>query len=437
MTLVSVREHARLTAGPLSETNLDQAAISRAAFAWLCREAQRYRDGDAALVQVDDRRWLRLSNYVGVMETPDGTRIEILPKHTDALASVDSARAVLYRMLSASLDLPAKVAGPTTLRTFKAPVSEWIIQQFLAELDALVRKGLRFDYHAVEEELRFLRGRLRVAQQIRQPAGRQHLFQVEHQVYDVNRAENRLICTALDKVAGVTRDAENWRLAHQLTRQLETVERSVDVAGDFRRWSGDRLMRHYCAIRTWCGLILGDRTPLATIGQWHGNSLLFPMAKVFERFVERCLRLGLPGNAVVRAQAASEWLCHTATRQMFRLRPDFVVRCDDETFVVDAKWKLLDSGATDANYGISQSDFYQLFAYGQRYLDGRGQMVLMYPSTSRFSEPLEEFMFNDTLTLHVLPLDLQSGRWKGACLPLKDMEASGGAAIGRPGSTAA
>ena len=421
MTLVSVREHARLTTGPLSESNLDQATISPAAFDWLCHEAQRYRDGDAALVQVDNRHWLRVGNFVGVVEAPDGTRIEILPKHTDSLASVDSARAVLYRMLSASLGVKPKIAGPTTLRTFKAPVSEWIIQQFLAELDALVRKGLRFDYHAVEEELRFLRGRLRVAQQIRQPAGRQHLFQVEHQVFDVNRAENRLICTALDKVAGVTRDAENWRLAHRLARQLETVERSVDVTGDFRRWSDDRLMRHYSAIRTWCELILGDRAPLATVGQWHGNSLLFPMEKVFERFVERCLRRRLPQNAVVRVQAASEWLCHTATRQMFRLRPDFVVGCDDETFVVDAKWKLLDSGATDANYGISQSDFYQLFAYGQRYLRGHGRMALVYPRTSRFREPLETFCFDDRLSLDVVPLDLETGCWQGSCLPVREV----------------
>lgn len=422
MTLVSVREHARLTTGPLSETNLDQATISPAAFDWLCHEAQRYRDGDAALVQVDNRHWLRVDNFVGVVEAPDGTRIEILPKHTDSLASVDSARAILYRMLSASLDLPPKVAGPTSLRTFKAPASEWIIQQFLAELDALVRKGLRFDYHAVEEELRFLRGRLRVAQQVRQPAGRQHLFQVEHQVFDVNRAENRLICTALDKVAGVTRDAENWRLAHQLARQLETVERSVDVTGDFRRWSGDRLMRHYSTIRTWCELILGDRTPLAAVGQWHGNSLLFPMEKVFERFVERCLRKHLPQGAKLRVQPRSEYLCRTSTgKMMFQLKPDFIVQYGGENWVVDAKWKRLDSANVEKKYEIVEGDFYQLFAYGKRYLGGHGRMALVYPRTSRFREPLETFFFDDRLSLYVIPLDLETGCWQGSCLPVREV----------------
>lgn len=417
MTLVTVREHARLTTGPLSETSLDQATIPARAFDWLCHEAKRYRTGDAALVQVDDRRWLRLDNYVGVIEAPDGTRIEILPKHTNGLTSASTARKILYRMLRDCLSLPIKDAGPTALQTFKTPVNEWIIQQFLAELDALVRKGLRFDYHPVEEELQFLRGRLMVSRQIRQPAGRQHLFQVEHQVFDVNRAENRLIRTALDKAAGMTCDAENWRLAHKLGHQLASIQRSTDIAGDFRRWRNNRLMQHYSAIRSWSELILGDLTPLSTVGQWHGRSLLFPMEKVFERFVESCLRRHLPSGARVRSQADSEWLCHTATRKVFKLRPDFVIEYGGESWVVDAKWKLLNGEDVDVNYGIAQSDFYQLFAYGHRYLGGQGRMALMYPRTEQFHRPLETFHFDDGLSLDVIPLDLDEGHWEGSCLP--------------------
>jgi len=423
VNLVTVREHARLTTGPLSEISLDEATIPATTFDWLCHETQRYRAGDASLVQVDDRRWLRLDNYVGVIEAPDGTRIEILPKHTNELADTITARKILYRMLHECLRLPTKDAGLTSLQTFKTPVSEWIIQRFLVELDALVRKGLRFDYRLVEEELRFLRGRLLVSRQIRQPVGRQHLFQVEHQVFDVNRVENRLIRTALDKVAEMTRDAENWRLAHKLGHQLSGIEHSTDVAGDFRRWSSDRLMQHYSIIRTWCELILGDRSPLSTLGGWRGRSLLFPMEKVFERFVESSLRKRLPRGARVRTQAASEWLCYTSTRRVFQLRPDFVIEYNDSTWVVDAKWKLLDSTNVDDKYGLAQNDFYQLFAYGHRYLGGRGRMALIYPRTTRFSRPLETFHFDDGLSLDVISLDLETGDWQGSCLPVPGMDA--------------
>lgn len=410
MTLVTVREHARLTTGPVAAGSLDEASIPVSAFDWLCHEAQRFRSRGAALVQVEDRRWLRLDNYVGVLESPCGTRIEILPKHVRDEIDVATARKVLVKMLRHGLHLPVRDTGPTGLQTFDAPVSEWIIQQFLLELDTLVRRGLRFDYHPVEEEVRSLRGRLRVVQQIRQPAGRQHLFQVEHQVFDANRAENRLLVSALDKVAGMTHESANWRLAHELQHLLAEIPRSHDTASDFRHWSRDRLMSHYGSIKPWCELILGNRNPMSALGQWTGRSLLFPMEKVFENFVGACLRRRLPRGARVRPKVQSQYLCRQGLRRKFRLEPDFLIEYHGATWVVDAKWKLLnEADDDDNNYGLNQGDFYQLFAYGKRYLPEKGQLVLVYPGTETFRTPLEKFDLEDGLWLDVVPLDLESG----------------------------
>jgi 5-methylcytosine-specific restriction enzyme subunit McrC len=417
VTLVTVREHARLTTGPVAAGSLDEASISVSAFDWLCREAQRHRTGGAALVQIEDRRWLRLDNYVGVLESPCGTRIEILPKHVRGETDKATARKVLVRMLRHGLRLPVRDTGPTALQTFNAPISEWIIQQFLHELDVLVRRGLRFDYHPVEEEVRFLRGRLQIAKQIRQPAGRRHLFQVEHQVFDANRAENRLIASALDKVAGMTHDPANWRLAHELEHQIVEIRRSSDVVSDFRRWSSDRLMSHYGRIRPWCELILGNRSPMSALGEWTGRSLLFPMEKVFECFVEACLRRLIPPGAVLRTQAARHHLCKQGNRPMFQLRPDFVIEHEGASWVVDAKWKLLDASDVANHYGLRQGDFYQLFAYGKRYLAGSGRLTLIYPKSERFSTPLDTFDMQDGLWLDAIPLDLESGLPVGGVLP--------------------
>jgi 5-methylcytosine-specific restriction enzyme subunit McrC len=410
VSLVTVREHARLTVGPVGAGSLDEASISQSAFDWLCREAQRHRAGGAPLVQVEGRNWLRLDNHVGVLESPCGTRIEILPKHTRAQADIASARKVLVRMLRHGLRLHVRDTGPTALQAFDAPVSEWIIGQFLRELDLLVRRGLRFDYHQVEEELRFLRGRLQVGRQIRQPAGRQHLFQVEHQVFDASRPENRLLACALDKVARMTREPANWRRSHELQHQVAEIRRSDDVAGDLRRWSSDRLMSHYQAIRPWCELILGNRNPMSALGEWTGRSLLFPMEKVFECYVEACLRRTLPAGAKLRTQAASRFLGRQGERRVFQLRPDFLVEHEGASWVVDAKWKLIDGADVANNHGLDQGDFYQLFAYGKRYLPATGgQLVLVYPGCESYREPLETFDFEDGMRLDVVPLDLETG----------------------------
>lgn len=79
---------------------------------------------------------------------------------------------------------------------------------------------------------------------------------------------------------------------------------------------------------------------------------------------------------------------------------------------MDTKWKLLDGLKANGTekYGLSQSDFYQLQAYGQSYLDAQGEVVLIYPKTETFDRPLPVFEFPKTsgLSLWVLPFCLKS-----------------------------
>lgn len=63
-------------------------------------------------------------------------------------------------------------------------------------------------------------------------------------------------------------------------------------------------------------------------------------------------------------------------------------------------------GRSGDKYGLSQSDFYQLYAYGQRYLGGNGTLLLVYPKTATFKAPLDEFAFDGQLKLAAVPFDL-------------------------------
>ncbi len=411
MHTVVVREYARLTTATVSEPSLDMAQVSATAFDWLCAESARLQRAGAQLVQVDDRRSLRLDNYVGVIETPCGTRIEILPKSVDDADDVSASRRILRTMLERCLDLPARETAPTDIQTFEAPLTEWVVGQFLQALQLLVKRGVRFEYHALREEQRFLRGRLEIARQLRQPPGRAHLFQIEHDVFDADRPENRLLRTALDRVCRLTRDAGNWRLSHELATFLAPVPSSTNVAADFLRWRKDRLLAHYRPVRPWCELILGDVLPVSLVGSWHGCSLLIPMERLFERYVEACLRRRLPEGGTLTASARRYHLVRHGEESWFALVPDFLLTAGERTVVLDTKWKRIDQSLNNATdkYGLSQSDLYQLYAYGQRYLGGAGDVVLIFPMTATFRAPIERFEFSSTLRLSVLPFDLQSG----------------------------
>ncbi len=103
---------------------------------------------------------------------------------------------------------------------------------------------------------------------MRQPPGRQHHFQIRHDLFLADRAENRLLKLALEQVAKHTQNPTNWRLANELRTLLAEVPASRQIALDLRAWSHDRLMAHYQAIKPWCELILRQQMPLAVAGDW-------------------------------------------------------------------------------------------------------------------------------------------------------------------------
>lgn len=406
---ITVREYGRLTTRVVTTPSLALAQIEPADFDWLCQLSQRYKvSHEPALAHLEDGRTLQLDNYVGVIETPTGQVIEILPKTADDNDHPGVGRELICRMLARALDLPSRETAEASLECFDLPLSEWLMARFLAELDQLVKRGVRSDYQRLEATEPFLRGQLDVARQMRQPPGRSHHFALRYDLFLPNRAENRLLKLALETVADATADPDNWRLAQELRHLLMEVPASRDVEGDFRQWRDDRLMAHYRASRPWCELILYRAMPSALQGEWRGISLLFPMEKLFERYVESCLREQLQPGARLKAQAASEYLCHHQGQGIFQLQPDLLLYHGGHHWVLDVKWKRLDSDDRAGKYGISQGDLYQLFAYGHKYLkdQNEGHLVLIYPSWCKLTAPLPPFYLDDRLTLWVLPFEL-------------------------------
>jgi 5-methylcytosine-specific restriction enzyme subunit McrC len=414
MKPIVVREFARLTTTPLAASTMDEASVPESAFDWLCRESARLRASGANLVQVEGRRWLRLDNYVGVIQAPCGTRIEVLPKTADG-EGVPEARRLLRSMLEKCLDLPVRKTSESAIQAFDTPLTEWVMREFLEALDHLVKRGLRFEYHAVQAQEAFLRGRLDLGRQLRQPPGRQHLFQIEYDVFDADRPENRLLRSALERVNRLTRDGWNWRVSRELLLLLAQVPPSANIRADFGRWRTTRLLGHYRNVRPWCSLVLNGETPLTALGDWQGASLLFPMEKVFERYVEACLRARLAADSRLRRTASTEYLCRHRGGDWFNLQPDLVVERGNARVVLDVKWKRLDAsrGDREYKYGLSQADFYQLFAYGHKYQGGVGDLVLVYPETRAFPEPLPVFDLTDRLRLWVVPFSIGMGRLVG------------------------
>lgn len=398
----TVREFARLTTDVVAPT-LDHVTISESAFRWLADHATQGVEG-AGLVSFDSARSLKVANYVGVIDTPCGTRLEILPKYAVDEEDTAEARRLMVRMIAEALKLTPRIGSLAEIETFSVPLPEWLASQFLDEASLLIKRGLRQSYYRVDDRGPFLRGALDVPKQIRAGPAGAHLVAHRHDVYSFDRPENRLIRSAVEHVLRSTRVSDNWRRARELSILLSDVPASRSVSVDLSAWSPDRLMADYAAIKPLCELILLRQTPFAVSGRQEGFSMLFPMERLYENYVLASLRKAAPPGILIESQKADLHLCQHKARGQFRLKPDILASTGQETWVIDAKWKLLDVEAK--NYQLSQDDFYQLFAYGHAYLKGQGDMFLVYPRTANFPATLAPFHFSSELRLHVVPFDL-------------------------------
>ena len=364
--------------------------------------------------QLKGERLVQVTSYAGVIYLTEQVQIEVLPKigkHVD----IASARRTLIDMLLCLREFRHLNACSANLAAMRLPLPEIFISEFLRAVESVIKHGLRRDYTTREGQLFNLRGKLKIASHLRENLVRRDRFYTEHDEFTEDRPVNRLIKTALMRVLKLTKLRSNQQRCREFAFAFADVPCAADVASDFRQLRLDRGMDYYQPALAWAELILKALSPQTTSGSHHAPSLLYPMEALFEAFVAKHLQRQLQGRTSLQTQVSQHALVHHREQRWFRLKPDLLVRAGKQTLLVlDTKWKLLDQQKASGSekYGIPQTDMYQLYAYGQSYLRGSGDVVLIYPRTERFHQPLPVFDFPhaEALRLWVVPFCLQRKR---------------------------
>ena len=103
---------------------------------------------------------IRVENLVGVLETPSGTVIEILPKTLDDEDDPVRARRLLCRLAIESVRTNPLQIDEASLALAHLPFQEWVGKRFIDEVMRLLHRGLRSGYNEIESQERFLQGRM-------------------------------------------------------------------------------------------------------------------------------------------------------------------------------------------------------------------------------------------------------------------------------------
>ncbi len=409
-------------------SSIDVVAVDKKAWDYLENYAYSS-DKDDRFIRPSNYRGkkaLQIANFVGVITIPDDIHLEILPKTSEVSQNLVKTRQLLVRMLVEVNELPFIQSTKAGVEIFEKPLPDVLITLFLKQLADVVRKGIRKDYERIEAEERFLKGRLLVSQQISQPVSRRHLFCIAYDVFSENRAENRLIHSALIQVAKWSKSEANQKKARELRFAFNEIPTSTDYKTDFSLWRNSRDMISYKHLLYWVKLILNQQSPFSIKGDSKGISFLFPMETLFEKYVASILEKQAQKNYSrykVKKQVNTKYLAKKhedeVDRGVFQLKPDLAIfegnsSIETTICILDTKWKLIDqnakydNGNVDNKAGISQGDMYQMFAYGHKYLkEGKGKLVLIYPKWINFVKE-ECFVLDDDLNLEVFPFNLDN-----------------------------
>lgn len=312
---------------------------------------------------------LQAQQFVGVIETHNGTVIEILPKINEN-GSEDATRKTFLKMLASLRDSPFVELNSADLKTDRFHLLEVFITLFVRQLDTLIKKGIRQNYSPVRENSPFLKGKLQLKEHLQYNSVHRERFFVEYDQFCSDIPENRIIKETLQYLYKRSRSWSNQQRLREFMFVFDEVPTSKNVQQDCKKIQINRQMHHYQTVIEWCKIFLKQKSFTTFSGNAVAFAILFDMNRIFEDFVAAQLKKQLDES--VRAQVASKYLVERPKK--FRLRPDILIGDD---IVADTKWKLI-SGIQD----ISQADMYQMYAYAKKY--ERDEVWLIYPKSQGF-----------------------------------------------------
>ena len=384
--LVELREYDLITS--IQETSKERGAVNldKASFSQLENLILTFKESNEAdaidFLSISSKsvgKIIRAKNYVGVLQLNNGVQLQILPKIHGG--TQDDSKKTFLKMLKTLRDFPSKTFNESNLNTEKMPIFEIFIRLYIQEVQHIIKRGLKSAYYEVEDNLKVFKGKMNFSQQIKHNSVHKELFFVQYDEFGLNRPENRLIKSTLIKLAKESESAENMKELRKLLANFELVELSPSIEKDFAQVKIDRNSKDYKTVLNWSKIFLRNQSFTTFVGTSFVQALLFPMDRVFEDYVGRSLR---------RMMQQKEWSIFLQDRQyhlfekQFALRPDIVLRNEVEqrTIIIDTKWKML-KNTPRSNYGISQTDMYQMYAYAKKY--ETNEIWLLYPINDEFN----------------------------------------------------
>ena len=298
--------------------------------------------------------------FVGVVVLPSGRRLESSPK-----VPVRN----LFYMLAVAFDLGSPFRDEATGLERLDELLEFVVTHFADLVEERVHRGLYRDYVDTEENLGAVRGRIVIAEDLRNNYILRHRTYCRFSEFTWDVPENQVVRQVVHHLA-------SWDLRPELRLRLRRLD---GVLGEVRpttlpasvldRMRYHRLNEDYRQIHQLCRLFLEGASLSEDEGPIDFRTFLIDMNRLFEAFVTQELRDRTSNGIAVEGQVP----IHLGRDKKVPMRMDILLRERARPrLVADCKYKRLVSS------GAQNHDVYQVLAYCTAANVRRG--ALIYPA---------------------------------------------------------
>ncbi len=330
---------------------------------------------------------LKAYNYVGVIQSGN-TRIQILPKLYKKGAEKKEAKVEslknLHYMLSFTRMLPISETSQSMFHRYRDDFLEIYISIFLKELEETLRSNIFRQYVELEDNLTIFRGRIAINQHIKENIVKNNPVKIycEFDELTEDNLINQTIKYTLSLLGCVSQSYSNLDRLNQLLFTLAEISDRKIRPEDEKRIHFNRINKSFKPVIEKCFLFINNFSIDLMAGATNYGAILFDMNELFEEFVANFIIRNKKEVGVKQYEIEPQKRLDALDKSgSIKLRPDLVLSQDSNAFlIIDTKYKVLD--LTKKNQGISNSDIYQMLAYGLR--GNCPKIVLLYPRPENF-----------------------------------------------------
>lgn len=323
---------------------------------------------------------IRFGSYVGVIQI-GGLTIEILPK-ADNKENADKNlwQNVLLNMLKVCKHIQVESVSETQLKKKYHSILDVYFELYLDEIERLVKKGLIKKYRKNQSNQTALKGKLLFSQNIQHNLVHKEHFYCEHQVYDKNHMLHQILYNGLLVLKTFVNDSLKDKL-NRLLFVFQDIENINIQKKHFDKIIIDRKNRDYQKAIDIAKIIILNYSPSLNYGNENLITLLFDMNTLWEEYIFRILQKNKTDEIEISFQNSDKFW------ENKRIRPDIVLKTNNETFVIDTKWKIIEAN------NPSDDDLKQMFVYNLHWKAEK--TLLLYPKTNQIDSEFGTFHYGN------------------------------------------